>query len=782
MASLTAADWRPEGKPRLKLAFCLYKYFPHGGLQRDFLRIGLECQRRGHQVKVYTLSWRGEVPEGFDVRIVPVAALTNHTLYERFSRYMKAALEKDPVDCVIGINKMPDLDVYYAADSCYEEKAQSQRSWLYRLLPRYRHFSRFEKAVFGGSSRTEILMISQMQKQFFDRHYRTRDERIRFLPPGISKDRIAPPDIMARRRAMRRKLGLQDDERLLLMVGSGFVKKGLKRALYALRSLPRGERKKTRFLVIGEDNPAPFLRLAAVLGVRKRLTILSGRDDVPDFLFAADLLILPALDEAAGIVILEAIVAGLPVLATDNCGYARYIVESGMGQVVASPFRQKELNEKLRRMLRGGDRQASLERSREFAETADIYSLHGEAADFIEKVALQSALRKSAEASESKGTVAFCLFKYFPYGGLQRDFLRIAEKTRQRGCRIRVYALSWQGDLPEGFELVIAPVNAVTNHSRYRRFHEWVARHLEAHPVDCVVGFNKMPGLDIYYAADSCYEHKARTQRSRLYRSTPRYRMFSDFEAVVFGETSNTEILMISPTQGPLFERYYRTPASRVRLLPPGIERSRIAPPDRDEIRQSFREEMALGEGDNLLLLVGSGFVTKGLDRILIALSSLGDELVRKTRLVAIGQDAPGAFRRMASRLGLADRVEIMKGRDDIPRFLMGADLLVHPAYLENAGIVLLEAIVAGLPVLATDVCGYAHHVEDAGAGKLIPSPFKQETMNGMLKTMLNSPERGQWSRNGMAYARCADIFSMPDQAADLIVARVVARAAQGAG
>ena len=67
--------------------------------------------------------------------------------------------------------------------------------------------------------------------------------------------------------------------------------------------------------------------------------------------------------------------------------------------------------------------------------------------------------------------------------------------------------------------------------------------------------------------------------------------------------------------------------------------------------------------------------------------------------------------------------VEFLKGRSDIPRFLLGADLLIHPAYNENTGTVLLEALVAGLPVLVTDVCGYAHYITDANCGRVVPSP-----------------------------------------------------------
>ena len=763
MASVTTAVTQQGSKTRLKLAFCLYKYFPYGGLQRDFLKIALSCQQQGHQIRVYTLGWQGDVPVGVKVMIVPVSAITNHSLYERFSDWVQENLSLDPVDVVVGINKMPGLDVYYAADSCYEEKANSQRSWIYRLLPRYRHFSRYEKAVFGRASKTQILMISKVQKPFFDRHYQTQEGRIQFLPPGISRDRVAPDDVAQRRRVKRAELGLNDDEKMLLMVGSGFVKKGLARALYSVRALPRVERRKVRFFVIGEDNPVRFKHLIFLLGITQNVTILSGQDDIPDFMFAADLLILPALDEAAGIVLLEAVVAGLPVLTTENCGYAHYITDSDMGAVIPMPFEQKVLNKKLGSMLRDKNRSAWVEKGRRFAESASIYSLHQNASQTIEQVGL-----RNNEASLRK-TIAFCLFKYFPYGGLQRDFLRIALETQTRGFNIKIYTLEWEGDIPAGFEVIVVPVSAVTNHSRYRKYHAWVCSDLEKCAVERLVGFNKMPGLDVYYAADSCYEDKAQHQRSWAYRRTPRYELFSEFEESVFSRDSKTEVLMISSVQVPLFQRYYGTRTERIHLLSPGIARDRIAPANRVDIREGFRREMDLDDDEILLLMIGSGFITKGLDRILIAMSALPQAILDRTRLIAIGQDNPGAFSRMALKLGLAGQVTILKGRDDVPRFLMGADLLVHPAYVENTGTVLLEAIVAGLPVIATDICGYAPYIEQADAGRLIPAPFQQETFNAMLESMMTKLGYSDWSANGIAFAAVADIYDMPKLAADYI-------------
>jgi UDP-glucose:(heptosyl)LPS alpha-1,3-glucosyltransferase len=367
--------------------------------------------------------------------------------------------------------------------------------------------------------------------------------------------------------------------------------------------------------------------------------------------------------------------------------------------------------------------------------------------------------------------LAFCLFKYFPYGGLQRDFLRIALACQARGHGIRVYTLEWRGENPPGFDVQIVPVRAWRNHSRCTRFAAWVEADLARRPVDRVIGFNKMPGLDVYYAADPCFAEKARTLRNPLYRLGGRYRCLAALERAVFAPEACTEILMISHAQQPFFERHYGTPPERFHLLPPGISEDRRAPPDAPAIRAAFRAEFGLGDDDLLLLLIGSGFRTKGLDRCLKALAALPEALRSRTRLFVIGKDNPRPFRRQAGLPGLRGRVAFLGGRDDVPRFLLGADLLIHPAYSENTGTVLLEALVAGLPSLVTDICGYAHYIEEAGAGCLIASPFAQEAFNTALAGMLGDPAgRARCSRNALAFSEQADIYSLHEKAVDIIL------------
>ena len=108
---------------------------------------------------------------------------------------------------------------------------------------------------------------------------------------------------------------------------------------------------------------------------------------------------------------------------------------------------------------------------------------------------------------------------------------------------------------------------------------------------------------------------------------------------------------------------------------------------------------------------------------------------------------------RMAQKLGVSDQLVIAKGRADIPWLMQGADLYVHPAYRENTGLVILEALAAGLPALVTETCGYGHHVLDADAGMVAAAPFDQQAFNTLFAQMLVSPETERWRQNGIAYA-----------------------------
>jgi len=368
----------------MKLAFVLFKYFPHGGLQRDCMKIAHECVHRDHQIDFFCLEWVGPRPQNMNIHLVPVKALRNYRRYELFSEQVQQRIAHGQYDGVVGFNRMAGLDVYFAADTCFALKCEQKPLW-YRYIPRSQSFLRSEKEVYGQDSTTELLFLSDHEISQIERLYGTAPQRFHLLPPGVSRDRLAPDNYQQQRDEFRTILGLRDDQKLLLMVGSGFRTKGVDRAITALANLPEKMRKRAVLMILGQDNSHRFERQARRLGVYSQVQFLGGRDDASHFFFAADALIHPAYRETAGMVLLEAVAAQLPVLVTDTCGYSFHIQRSGAGIVHQSPFDMKRFTSELIRMLE--TEPSDWKRAaREYVLSTDIFGLALEAVDVIEQV------------------------------------------------------------------------------------------------------------------------------------------------------------------------------------------------------------------------------------------------------------------------------------------------------------------------------------------------------------------------------------------------------------
>lgn len=168
----------------MNFAFCLFNYFPFGGLERDFMAISRECLARGHTIQVYAMSWQGERPEGLDLHLVKGGGWTNHGRAVAFHQNLQSELAGGSHDLLVGFNKMPDLNVYYAADVCYRARIARQRSFIAKLTSRYRHLAAFEEAVFAPGSGTDIIYLAGQEKRNYQAVYNTPDQRFYYGRPG----------------------------------------------------------------------------------------------------------------------------------------------------------------------------------------------------------------------------------------------------------------------------------------------------------------------------------------------------------------------------------------------------------------------------------------------------------------------------------------------------------------------------------------------------------------------------------------------------------------------
>jgi glycosyltransferase involved in cell wall biosynthesis len=181
-----------------------------------------------------------------------------------------------------------------------------------------------------------VIAVSDATRRFHETYNLVPSDRIVTIHNFIDDGRIA--DVSRESRAdVRRSLGVEGSAPLIGVIGSVLPKKG---QIYLLRALPKilAAVPDTTLLVVGETGEAGYLeRLKATaeeLGVASRVAWAGHREDVHRILASLDLSVLPSLEESFPMSILEAMAAGLPVVASDVGGVRESVFPQQTGILV----------------------------------------------------------------------------------------------------------------------------------------------------------------------------------------------------------------------------------------------------------------------------------------------------------------------------------------------------------------------------------------------------------------------------------------------------------------
>lgn len=170
--------------------------------------------------------------------------------------------------------------------------------------------------------------------------------------------------------------------------------------------------------------------------------------------------------------------------------------------------------------------------------------------------------------------------------------------------------------------------------------------------------------------------------------------------------------LAVSDDEASTFRSAGFVPEDKLRVVPNGVDPAlfRSAPP-------LPRSELGVPERAPLLLVVGLLNVAKGQD---LAIEALATPALQAAHLLLAGSgETETELRSLASKLGVAPRVHFLGWRDDVPRLLRTADVLLLPSRWEGMPYIVLEAMSAGIPVAATRVDGARALLESSGGGEL---------------------------------------------------------------
>lgn len=209
----------------------------------------------------------------------------------------------------------------------------------------------------------------------------------------------------------------------------------------------------------------------------------------------------------------------------------------------------------------------------------------------------------------------------------------------------------------------------------------------------------------------------------------------------------------------------YEIKKEKIKVVPPGVNLRRFYPIPRDEVLENLE---ATGE-HRMILFVGRIEPLKGIETLLRAISVMrknGGLDRHDICLAVIGGDAAESDEEMShelarlhvlrQELGLHDFVTFLGKRDQdmLPYYYSLAEVVVMPSHYESFGMVALEAMACGTPVVASQVGGLAYLIQDGVTGYHVPDQHPELLAERLLMILDDDELHGELSQNAEEYAK----------------------------
>jgi len=319
---------------KIRLAIVRQKYRPDGGAERFISRALEALDDERLELNIITRSWQGEPKPDWHLHICNPKKWGRISRERGFAEAARACWQRENFDIVQSHERIAGCDIFRAGDGVHrvwlEQRARIVPSFQ-RLLTHFSGYHRYvmaaEEEMFRSDSLKKIICNSLMVKNDIMRCFQVPEEKFAVIYNAIDAQRFQPA-AAAERQQSREKLNLPTNARVMIYVGSGFERKGLKASITAIAATD------AHLLVVGQDKQqSHYAELARSLGCESRIHFVGVQNNVIPFYHAADGLLLPTLYDPFPNVILEAMACGLPVITSFTCGGAEFIVQGEQGFV-----------------------------------------------------------------------------------------------------------------------------------------------------------------------------------------------------------------------------------------------------------------------------------------------------------------------------------------------------------------------------------------------------------------------------------------------------------------
>ena len=331
-----------------------------GGIERVVVECANQLDARGHQVHVYATRWDPAVlSPGIRLHRVATRRRPDFLVSAQYRRRATESLARawQSTDVHASFGALSPLGGVYWIPSVHliaYEQALSRRgpaaAAVQRANPYHRIRLRYEREMYAPGGYARLLAASDSVKRDAIERYGVPEADVEVLPLGYDAEQFHAGRRAPLRAASRRRLGYADEHRVVLFVANELERKGFDTLLRAVAALRRPE---VRLLVVGRVDVAAQQKLIGSLGLTGRVTAVGPADDVAEYHAAADVFALPTRYEPWGLVVVEALASGLPVLTSRLAGAAVAVRPGRTGALLEDPDDVEEAAEALRALLDG---------------------------------------------------------------------------------------------------------------------------------------------------------------------------------------------------------------------------------------------------------------------------------------------------------------------------------------------------------------------------------------------------------------------------------------------
>jgi len=196
--------------------------------------------------------------------------------------------------------------------------------------------------------------------------------------------------------------------------------------------------------------------------------------------------------------------------------------------------------------------------------------------------------------------------------------------------------------------------------------------------------------------------------------------------------------------------RFYRCPAP-IQVIYHGVDLNVFSPANSQRWRSEVRVQFGLPENEPVFLYVGD--LRKGAGRCIQALARL-----KQGRLLLVSRTPEEAFRKMADKAGVPDRVHLAGFTNQVEKVYAAADAFVFPTPYDAFAMVVLEAMACGLPVIVSREAGASELIEHGVNGLLLDDAGSVPELSRFMSSLLE--DRGWAARLGCAARQSVEAMS----------------------